>query len=105
MVREKEPVLSRIDSLIAAMTLTEKLGQMTMMAADSATTGTAMTTDLDAGIRSGAIGNLLNLYGVEKTRAAQRPLRFQSSAISWSSKIMYVGVFARTWATAGVAAA
>ena len=64
--------MSRIDSLIAAMTLTEKLGQMTMMAADSATTGTAMTTDLDAGIRSGAIGNLLNLYGVEKTRAAQR---------------------------------
>ncbi|HEY4275291.1 MAG TPA: glycoside hydrolase family 3 N-terminal domain-containing protein [Rhizomicrobium sp.] len=64
--------MSRIDSLIAAMTLTEKLGQMTMMAADSATTGTAMTTDLDSGIRSGAIGNLLNLYGVEKTHAAQR---------------------------------
>jgi beta-glucosidase len=72
MVREKEPRLSRIDTLIAAMSLAEKLGQMTMMAADSATTGTAMTTDLDVGIRSGAIGNLLNLYGVEKTRAAQR---------------------------------
>ena len=63
---------SRIDSLIATMTLAEKLGQMTMAAATSAVTGTVKTTDLDAGIRSGTIGNLLNIYGAEKVRAAQR---------------------------------
>ncbi len=64
--------MSRIDSLVAAMTLTEKLGQMTMATADSAVTGAVMRTGLDAGITSGAIGNVLNLYGADKTRAAQR---------------------------------
>ncbi len=64
--------MSRIDSLIAAMTLTEKLGQMTMATADSAVTGAVMRTGLDDGIKSGAIGNVLNLYGAERTRAAQR---------------------------------
>jgi len=64
--------LSRIDSLIAAMTLTEKLGQMTMATGDSAVTGAVMRTGLDAGIASGAIGNVLNLVGADKTRAAQR---------------------------------
>ena len=54
------------------MTLAEKLGQMTMSAATSAVTGTVMTTDLDGGIRSGTIGNLLNIYGTGKVRAAQR---------------------------------
>ncbi|MBS0281844.1 MAG: hypothetical protein JSR25_11830, partial [Proteobacteria bacterium] len=55
--------MSRIDSLIAAMTLTEKLGQMTMATGDSAVTGAVMRTGLDAGIASGAIGNVLNLVG------------------------------------------
>ncbi|MEO7054972.1 MAG: glycoside hydrolase family 3 N-terminal domain-containing protein, partial [Rhizomicrobium sp.] len=64
--------MSRIDSLIAAMTLTEKLGQMTMATADSVITGAVMRTGVDAGITSGAIGNVLNLYGADKTRAAQR---------------------------------
>ena len=64
--------MSRIDSLVAAMTLTEKLGQMTMATADSAVTGAVMRTGLDAGIASGAIGNVLNLIGADKTRAAQR---------------------------------
>ena len=63
---------SRIDSLVAAMTLAEKLGQMTMATANSAVTGAVMTTDLDAGIKSGTIGNLLNLYGADKVHAAQR---------------------------------
>jgi beta-glucosidase len=64
--------LSRIDSLIAAMTLTEKLGQMTMATADSAITGAVMRTGLEAGVTSGAIGNVLNLYGADKTRDLQR---------------------------------
>ncbi len=63
---------SRIESLLAAMTLAEKLGQMTMATANSAVTGAVMTTDLDAGIKSGTIGNLLNIYGTDKVRAAQR---------------------------------
>lgn len=64
--------MSRIDSLIAAMTLTEKLGQMTMATGDSAITGAVMRTGLEAGVTSGAIGNILNLYGADKTREIQR---------------------------------
>ena len=63
--------MSRIDSLIAAMTLTEKLGQMTMATGDSAVTGAVMRTGLDAGIASGAIGNVLNIVGADKARAVQ----------------------------------
>ena len=54
------------------MTLTEKLGQMTMATGDSAVTGAVMRTGLEAGVLSGAIGNLLNLYGADKTRELQR---------------------------------
>ena len=64
--------MSRIDSLIAAMSLAEKLGQMTMTTAGYAVTGPVTTTDLEAGIVKGAIGNVLNLYGAEMVRAAQR---------------------------------
>ena len=64
--------MSRIDTLIAAMTLTEKLGQLTMATADSAVTGAVMTLDLDSGIASGEIGNVLNLVGSERVHAMQR---------------------------------
>jgi len=64
--------LSRIDSLIAAMTLTEKLGQLTMATADSAITGAVMTLDLESGIASGEIGNVINLFGAERVHAMQR---------------------------------
>jgi beta-glucosidase len=65
-------VLSRIDTLIAAMTLPEKLGQLTMATADSAITGAIMTLDLEGGIASGEIGNILNLFGADKMHALQR---------------------------------
>jgi len=64
--------LSRIDDLIAAMTLPEKLGQLTMATADSAVTGAVMTLNLEDGIASGEIGNVLNLFGADKVHALQR---------------------------------
>ncbi|HEY2845742.1 MAG TPA: glycoside hydrolase family 3 N-terminal domain-containing protein, partial [Bryobacteraceae bacterium] len=64
--------MSRIDDLIAAMTLPEKLGQLTMTTAGYAVTGPVTTTDLEAGIRSGQIGNVLNLYGPDAVRGVQR---------------------------------
>lgn len=63
--------MGRIDSLIAEMTLTEKLGQLTMTAADYAVTGPVVTPLSEDAIRSGVIGNLLNLYGAEATRRIQ----------------------------------
>src|SRR5579863_268700 len=65
-------IMGRMDSLIAEMTLTEKLGQLTMIAADYAVTGPVVTPLSEDAIRSGIIGNLLNLYGAEATRRIQK---------------------------------
>ena len=64
--------MSRIETLIASMTLAEKLGQMTMTACSFTVTGPVIAGDSTAAIRSGAIGNLLNLVGAGPVRAMQR---------------------------------
>ncbi len=61
-----------MDRLIAAMTLPEKLGQLTMTAADYAVTGPVITPVSEDAIRSGTIGSLLNLYGAEPARQIQK---------------------------------
>jgi beta-glucosidase len=53
------------------MTLTEKLGQLTMTACGQAVTGPTIAGDSTEAIKSGAIGNLLNLVGVENVREMQ----------------------------------
>jgi beta-glucosidase len=63
--------VSRVEDLIRSMTLTEKLGQLTMTACGQAITGPTIAGDSAEAIRSGAIGNLLNLVGVENVREMQ----------------------------------
>jgi len=60
------------ERLLAEMTLAEKLGQLTMIAADYAITGPVVAPYSEEAVRSGAIGNLLNLYGAEPTRRIQK---------------------------------
>jgi beta-glucosidase len=62
----------RISALIGEMTLTEKLGQLTMMAASHTVTGPVITGHSLRDIRSGRIGNLLNLIGAAAAREMQR---------------------------------
>jgi len=64
--------MSRIENLMARMTLVEKLGQLTMTAAGHAVTGPVIAGDSTEAIRSGAIGNLLNLVGAGPVREMQR---------------------------------
>src|ERR1700691_2784846 len=64
--------MGRIDTLLASMTLDEKIGQLNMVAASRVVTGPGELRDLQEGIRTGRIGNLLNLWGAEETRAVQR---------------------------------
>jgi beta-glucosidase len=64
--------MGRIDALLQKMTLEEKIGQLNMVAASRVVTGPGELRDLQEGIRTGRIGNLLNLWGVEETRAVQR---------------------------------
>jgi beta-glucosidase len=64
--------MSRIETLIASMTLAEKLGQMTMTAASFTVTGPVIAGDSTASIRTGEIGNLLNMVGAGPVRDMQR---------------------------------
>jgi beta-glucosidase len=64
--------MSRIETLIASMTLAEKLGQLTMTAASFTVTGPVIAGDSTASIRSGEIGNLLNMVGAGPVRDMQR---------------------------------
>src|SRR5580658_6083849 len=64
--------MTRIESLISAMTLAEKVGQLTMTACGYAVTGPVIAGDSTEAIKSGAIGNLLNLVGPGPVREMQR---------------------------------
>jgi beta-glucosidase len=64
--------MSRIDNLIARMTLAEKLGQLTMTASTYAVTGPVIAGDSTDAIKAGTIGNLLNMVGATHVREMQR---------------------------------
>jgi beta-glucosidase len=63
---------NRIDRLIREMSLTEKLGQLTMTAAGYTVTGPTIAGDSTDAIRAGTVGNLLNLTGPDHVREMQR---------------------------------
>jgi beta-glucosidase len=64
--------MGRLEALLADMTLEEKIGQLTMAAADRAVTGPVLPGDTEAGIRTGRIGCMLNLWGAEAVRKIQK---------------------------------
>jgi beta-glucosidase len=64
--------MSRIEELIAAMTLEEKLGQLTMTASSYAVTGPIIAGDSTDSIAAGTLGNLLNMVGPGPTREMQQ---------------------------------
>jgi beta-glucosidase len=64
--------MGRIDKLLAAMTLEEKTGQLSMIASSQAVTGPGSRREVEDDIRAGRIGSLLNLWGGNETRAVQR---------------------------------
>lgn len=61
-----------IETLISRMTLSEKLGQLTMSACSSAVTGPVIAGDSTDAIKNGEIGNLLNLLGAANVNEMQR---------------------------------
>ncbi|MEP6885393.1 MAG: glycoside hydrolase family 3 N-terminal domain-containing protein [Gammaproteobacteria bacterium] len=64
--------MNRIDRLIGAMTLAEKLGQLTMTASSYAVTGPVIAGDSTEAIKAGTIGNLLNMVGAAHVHEMQR---------------------------------
>ncbi|HEX6111608.1 MAG TPA: glycoside hydrolase family 3 N-terminal domain-containing protein [Geminicoccaceae bacterium] len=63
---------ARIEALLEAMTLEEKIGQLTLVSAGWAVTGPQVSVDYMAALRAGRIGAISNLWGAEETRAVQR---------------------------------
>ncbi len=63
---------TRIEKLLAAMMLGEKIGQLNMLTADLAVTGPGMPADYMAELKKGRLGSMLNLYGVPLMRQVQR---------------------------------
>ncbi|WP_076999013.1 glycoside hydrolase family 3 N-terminal domain-containing protein [Variovorax sp. KK3] len=64
--------MSRIDTLMARMTLAEKLGQLTMVASSYTVTGPVLAGDSTQSIVDGTVGNLLNMVGPGPTHEMQR---------------------------------
>src|SRR3984957_14116153 len=64
--------MSRVESLISAMTLPEKLGQLTMTTGGYAVTGPVRVEDPSGGIVAGTIGNLLSVVGAHDVSKMQR---------------------------------
>lgn len=63
---------ARVRALLARMTLAEKLGQLNMASADFAVTGPVVPTRYLDGVRNGAVGSILNLWGEAAARDVQR---------------------------------
>ena len=64
--------MNRIEKLLAAMTLEEKIGQLNMVAAGYAVTGPVLASGTAKGIGAGQIGSLLNLWGAPEVHAMQK---------------------------------
>src|SRR5579862_9684295 len=64
--------MGRIETLLSRMTLEEKLGQLTMTASSYAVTGPVIAGDSTESIRSGTLGNLLNMVGAAHCHEMQR---------------------------------
>jgi len=62
----------RVEQLVGEMTLPEKLGQMTMLAASLVVTGPPGPDNPVTMVREGRVGGLLNTWGHDEIREAQR---------------------------------
>ncbi len=67
-----DPIEKRVDSLLALMTLEEKIGQMTLYTTDWGSTGPTIREGYTEDIRKGRCGALFNSHTVQFTRELQR---------------------------------
>ncbi len=67
-----KPVKQRVDSILALMTLEEKIGQLNLPSAGDISTGLANNTGISSQIKAGKVGGLFNIKGLDKIRNAQK---------------------------------
>ncbi len=61
-----------INNLMAKMTVDEKIGQLNLPSSGDITTGQANSSDIGKKIRTGQVGGLFNIKGVDKIAAVQK---------------------------------
>ena len=64
--------MTRIDDLLSAMSVEEKIGQLTMVSGTRTVTGPGISSDLASAVRTGRAGSIINFWGVAETRELQR---------------------------------
>tara|TARA_Y100001980_G_C14556906_1_gene353199 strand:- start:76573 stop:78903 length:2331 start_codon:yes stop_codon:yes gene_type:complete len=69
---ESGPYAAKVDSIMALMTIEEKLGQLNLPSAGEITTGQASNADIAAKIKAGKVGGLFNIRTAEKISEVQR---------------------------------
>ncbi len=67
-----ETPVDRIETLLAAMTLDEKIGQLIMVSSTLAVTGPVLPGDVAEGVRTGRVGSVFNHWGAGRVRETQR---------------------------------
>ena len=60
-----------VDNLLNQMTVEEKIGQLNLLAGDQIITGALQTSDMATKIKSGEVGGVFNLKGMESIKAMQ----------------------------------
>lgn len=68
----KDPYASQVDSVLALMTIEEKIGQLNLPGAGDFVTGQAQNTDIAKKIEQGLVGGLFNIKTAAKIKEVQR---------------------------------
>nr|WP_228420077.1 beta-glucosidase BglX [Chryseobacterium camelliae] len=61
-----------VESLLAKMTLDEKIGQLNLPSSSDFTTGLAKSSDIGKKVEQGLVGGLFNIKGADKIKAVQK---------------------------------
>lgn len=69
--RSSESGNKRVDSLLAVMTLEEKIGQLTLFTSDNDVTGPTIRENYKEDIKAGRVGAIFNAFGADYTRKLQ----------------------------------
>ncbi|MEO1029998.1 MAG: beta-glucosidase BglX [Bacteroidota bacterium] len=68
----ESPFEEQVDSILALMTLDEKLGQLNLPSSGDITTGSSKSSNVAKKIEEGKVGGLFNIKGVDKIEEVQR---------------------------------
>ncbi|WP_256377655.1 beta-glucosidase BglX [Olivibacter sp. LS-1] len=68
---DKSKMKAFIDELMAKMTVDEKIGQLNLPTGGEATTGSAVSTDLESKIKAGQVGGVFSLTTPDRVRKTQ----------------------------------